>query len=103
MINIVSLINSAPTYLWQKVAIRLCNDPNFYKKVLKALSCLVVTSALVGVLLFTSKDLGNVVFKEEEVMHLEMINYTTEKNLESFNETNHLCEGNYSLDKLTSS
>ena len=70
---------------------------SFYKRVLKALACIVVTSALLGVLLSTSKDLGNVVFKEKEVMHLEMINYTTEKNLESFNEINHLCESKCSL------
>ena len=75
----------------------------FYKRVLKALSCLVVFSALVGVLLSTSKDLGNVVFKEKEVMHLEMNNYTTEKNLESFNEPNLLCESKCSLDKFKTS
>ena len=33
-------------------------------------------------------------------MHLEMINYTTEKNLESFYEINHLCESKCSLDKF---
>ena len=72
----------------------------FYKRVLKALACLAVTLALLGVLLSTSKDLGNVVFKEKEVMHLEMINYTTEKNLESFDEINHLCESKCSFDKF---
>ena len=75
----------------------------FYKRVLRALACLAVTSALLGVLLSTSKDLGNVVFKEKEVMHLEMINYTTEKNLESFNEPNLLCESKCSLDKFKTS
>ena len=69
----------------------------FYKRVSKALACIAVTSALLCVLLSTSKDLGNVVFKEKDVMHLEMINYTTEKNLESFNEINHLCESKCSL------
>ena len=72
----------------------------FYKRILKALACLAVTLALLGVLLSTSKDLGNVVFKEKEVMHLEMINYTTEKNLESFDEISHLCESKCSLDKF---
>ena len=72
----------------------------FFKRVLKALACLAVTSALLGVLLSTSKDLGNVVFKEKEVMHLEMINYTTEKNFESFDEINLLCESKFSLDKF---
>ena len=75
----------------------------FYKRVLKALACLAVTSALLCVLLSTSKDLENVVFKEKEVIHLEMINYTTEKNLESFNEINHLCESKCSLVKLKTS
>ena len=75
----------------------------FYKRILKALSCLVVILALLGVLLSTSKDLGNVVLKEKEVMHLEMINYTTEKNLESFNEINHFCESRCSLDNFKTS